>query len=173
MQDRPSWSARLNSIFQSLAYSGLKTDMRSSELKVRNWKHHLLRGTLALAVVAAVVGGFYWYISTKQPDFARAWGGFKSSEATGTIRPAGVDLIDLDLDVVGQPKRIRGKVRNASDRAYERVEVTFALTNSHGSQLDAKTVSVQGVAANSATPFEVPVTNDDVAYYMVRDVVAF
>jgi hypothetical protein len=160
-------------MFRSLAYSGLKTDMRSSELTVRNWKHYLLRGTLAVAMVTAIAGGFYWFIATQQPDFARAWGGFKSSESGGTISPAGVDLIDLDLDVVRQPKRIRGKVRNATDRAYERVEVTFALTNSHGSQLDAKTVTVQGIAAKSATPFEVPVTNDDVAYYMVRDVVAF
>lgn len=173
MEDRPSWSARLGSKLQSLAYSGLKTDMRSSELKVSNWKHRLLRGTLALTVAAAVAGGFYWFVATQQPDFARAWGGFQGSDATGTIRPAGVDLIDLDMDVAGQPKRIRGKVRNASDRAYERVEVTFALTNANGSQLDAKTVSVQGIAAKSATPFEVSVANNDVAYYMVRDVVAF
>jgi hypothetical protein len=105
-------------------------------------------------------------------DFQRAWERFTGQDI-GKIAQAEIEIVDLSMDMWGQPKWIDGKVKNNSDRNYSRVEVTFDLMDGHGSALGAEKVSVNNVGAKSSVAFRATIRNASAANYLIRDIQVF
>jgi hypothetical protein len=84
---------------------------------------------------------------------------------------ASTDLQVMEAIVERQPTpRVRGTLRNNTDRTFRSAELTFDLTNSFGSQVGAVSTTVHAVAPKSTVAFQVPIKQADAAIVLVREV---
>jgi hypothetical protein len=165
-----SWLAALISRIQNLAYAGLKPGMRPSDMQPLTAKQKAMRFGALCAVAIILAGGVYWIAGIRGRN---AEAGFSVENLTGVVSPRDVELTGLAIDFDAKPVVISGYVKNASERSYSRVEITFTLTDANGSQIGAHTVTVPGVAAKATVPFRAAIEIPNVAYYVVRDVIAY
>jgi hypothetical protein len=77
------------------------------------------------------------------------------------------DVQVLEISVVGS--RLIGVLKNTSEREIAAAEVIVDLTNAAGSQVGAVSVIVERVPALGRKSFQIPITQRDAAFGLVRD----
>lgn len=74
------------------------------------------------------------------------------------------------LEVVVGRGKISGTVRNTSDHVITDAEMIFDLTNAGGSVLGAVSCKIDRIAPQSSARFQIPITQADAVYALVREV---
>ncbi len=68
----------------------------------------------------------------------------------------------------GEPRKLVGSVRNRTDRAIDRAELVFDLTDVRGSRLGAVSVTVQNVQPQQTVAFQLPLEQSTAAFALKR-----
>jgi hypothetical protein len=117
------------------------------------------------AILVALLVGVAVYASWEGPRDGRASdGGSNESEKA-------VELVSHEGELEdGRPARVRGIVRNTSDRTLSRVNVEVGFYNAAGSQTGDTTTQTSGLGPGKEWQFEVPVRRDSVSRYEIDQV---
>ena len=80
-----------------------------------------------------------------------------------------LEIVSIDFDKAHDPKVITGTLRNRTDHAFAKCEISFHVTTKEGSQLGAVDTTVHNVAAHGTAKFRIVVPQKDAEFTMVRE----
>lgn len=140
-----------------------------------------IRGWVIVAIPCLLIIGFVALTLSKNffdPPDAPTTKEMTPAEISRKILPnIGTDLkIDAkhDVDIVEahidhSELKLIGSIRNNSSREIAVVEFVFNITDTSGSQLGAVDGHVENLGPKATKPFQIPVTQQNAAFALVRD----
>jgi hypothetical protein len=167
----PGPFARLRAFLERVVFAGLKPDVSAGPGPVSLGQKLLLAtGIILLGVFVFVLVQFL-----RKPA--------QQNEAQGPppppvqIVPPGLqieknkdlEVVEIEFNKNREPKFITGTLRNRTDRAFSRCEISFHVTARSGSQLGAVDTTVQNVPPHGSVRFRIPVPQKDAEFTMVRE----
>ncbi|HWB83119.1 MAG TPA: FxLYD domain-containing protein [Bryobacteraceae bacterium] len=149
----------------------------SNRTLAQKWRLALLAGvpclTLLVLFILALTNGFHANHTQEQRIVQPA-------EMTSQAAPAApknppipstrdVEVVDVHIDFAGGPK-VAGTIRNNTAHPIRVVDLAFAMTDSHGSQVGNITGRVENLPPHARVPFAFPVKQRDAVLALVRSV---
>jgi hypothetical protein len=80
-----------------------------------------------------------------------------------------LEVVEMEFNKASDPKVITGTLRNRTDRAFARCQVSFHVTTQDGAQLGAVETTLQNVAPHASVRFRIFVPQKDAGFTMVRE----